>query len=251
MTIDEYYKEENMIGQDVVVSPTGRFELVNQKYRIKDKEGYLVKRVIRRVSDGKTVAEVKSRTGFSTPSEWFMKDGNEWYLTGQSYMTQTFINCEKGLIYDNYDELKRKADEKGWSINEFCWSSMHFSPDMRTLAVCGCIWGGPYEIIFYDISDISKGWIMMKAPFMECIPDPAEYGWNSDGSFTFCTSELFTQYKGNLIWLYDKEYDDIPDEYADNEENDVEIPVRVLTVRREGDEMVVVKDWKNDDPLVA
>jgi hypothetical protein len=35
----------------------------------------------------------------------------------------------------------------------FCWAAVHPSPDGTRLAVEGCVWACPYELVLYDFSD--------------------------------------------------------------------------------------------------
>jgi hypothetical protein len=35
----------------------------------------------------------------------------------------------------------------------FIWVDFHLSPDGKTLAIIGCVWGSPYWIKIYDFSD--------------------------------------------------------------------------------------------------
>lgn len=63
---------------------------------------------------------------------------DEWLLTGDTHQAY-IIN------------LKTRTSRSGPQDN-FCWISATASPGMRTLAVTGCIWGGPSELRFYDLS---------------------------------------------------------------------------------------------------
>lgn len=67
-------------------------------------------------------------------------DGNDYLVCGRDYQSQTVVNLNTG-------ETKDYATPPN-----FCWAAYTASPSKRTLAVEGCYWGGPYEVIMVDFS---------------------------------------------------------------------------------------------------
>lgn len=72
---------------------------------------------------------------------------SHYLVSGRSYMKQTFLDLDTGEIYDNCHDAS----------SQFCWSSI-YTMDDQTLVAHGCFWGGGYEYVFYDVSDLTKGW---------------------------------------------------------------------------------------------
>ena len=67
-------------------------------------------------------------------------DGNDYLVCGRDYQSQTVVNLTTGETKDYK------------SPPNFCWAAYTASPSKRTLAVEGCYWGGPYEVILVDFS---------------------------------------------------------------------------------------------------
>lgn len=98
------------------------------------------------------------------------EDGHDYLLCGENYQGQTVIQLDTGK---RVDYLPTSA-AKGWG---FCWAEIHPAPGGKILAVEGCYWACPYEIVFYDFST------PMMLPFSEIDRDDANdefLGWISD-----------------------------------------------------------------------
>ena len=80
---------------------------------------------------------------------WIIYKGKEYLLCSQNYHGgMTCIDASNNKIYDYKPEDTEKY------IPYFCWSGPWvLSPDEKTLAVCGCYWGAPYEWKFYDVNE--------------------------------------------------------------------------------------------------
>lgn len=70
------------------------------------------------------------------------RDGHDYLICGDDYQGQTIVQLTTG----------ERADK----FIGFCWSDIHPSPDGQIIAVEGCGWGGPYELVFYDFRDPMK-----------------------------------------------------------------------------------------------
>jgi hypothetical protein len=68
----------------------------------------------------------------------------------------------------------------------FCWASVHPAPDGLTLAIEGCYWACPYELVFYDFRDPQN------VPLLE-IARIEEYfdatGWEDNRTFNYSMGE--------------------------------------------------------------
>ena len=80
-------------------------------------------------------------------SEFFVRDGVEWYHTHRHYVSPLFFNLETYEEFDNY------STKEGQENHDIIWRETDFSPDGKLVCVRGCVWGCPNETRFYDISD--------------------------------------------------------------------------------------------------
>ena len=72
-------------------------------------------------------------------------NGCEYLLCGEDYQGQTVVNLTEGKSFSFFPEA-------GFNGKGFCWTAAYPAPDTSLLAVDGCIWGGPYDIVFFDFS---------------------------------------------------------------------------------------------------
>ena len=68
----------------------------------------------------------------------------------------------------------------------FCWGSAYPSPTGQLLAVEGCYWGGPNEIVIYDFSNPSCSPLPELARAEETLQ---ARGWLSDSEFEFTVED--------------------------------------------------------------
>lgn len=121
---------------------------------------------------GVKIADVK-RNYSMFPFEWVEghPDGHDYLVCGEDYQGQTVIQLDTGKRVDTEDNQ--------WG---FCWAKIDASPSKDVLAVSGCYWGGPYEVVLFDFAD------PMKVPHPEIVRannriyDDAV--WGEDGSIS-------------------------------------------------------------------
>lgn len=77
-------------------------------------------------------------------------DGNDYLVCGRDYQSQTVVNLKTGETRDYT------------SPPSFCWASYTVSPSKQTLAVDGCYWGGPYEVLMVDFSTPMSGLTILR-----------------------------------------------------------------------------------------
>jgi len=230
--MEEYFIDGNEIKREEEKSPSGKFKLLIRYY--KTKEGYwnYSRGTVYR-QDGTEICDIKRN--YSTFHHSFVvKDGQEWLITGRSYMSQTIVNLETGMEYEDQHD-------------KFCWADHYLSPDGNTLAVCGCYWAAPYKYKFFDFADPSNGWKELEVD-ETVYDDDKKPIWNKDGTITCYTTEQFYLPLNKFdheITL--EELDVISDEDYDNEENFIEVEQIRTTYRRVGDKLEVIDKWVSDD----
>ena len=180
----------------------------SKKYRITIESHFAPSRfsrqfiTIHRVEGDSLIYKIENASLFRF--KFFTRQNEEWlFCTGESYMTQVFINLDNGTVYDDTGNIKNTSEFKGGCA--FCWAQMHISDDGNTLIVDGCIWAFPYEIRFFDFTDPSKGWPELSIGCgrndeycREC--DPTLY---DDFHFDFI------EYEGNIIKFMNESPDNV------------------------------------------
>ena len=123
---------------------------------------------MRRIGDDRVLADIKRNYGHFFHSWIQHSNGNEYLICGEDYQGQTVVNLTTG-------ENKVFFPEAGYDGGGFCWAAVWQSPDSTLLAVEGCYWACPYEVVFFDFSkpdflpykellrvddlDICEGWL--------------------------------------------------------------------------------------------
>jgi len=174
--VEAYFDDEHLIpgSETEELSPSGRYWLAVTRYRRGGRLWDYTRGRVVRVADGKLVCDVK-RNLHHFHRTWLTKDGSEWLVAGRSYMSQTLVDLDRGLEYEPPGDR--------YQGDAFCWAAVFLSPDERTLAVEGCIWGRPYEYRFFDFTDPASGWPalpMAEANERESLLPPE---WRPDGTF--------------------------------------------------------------------
>ena len=102
---------------------------------------------------GEFVAEVL-RNYSSFNLLWIMghPDGHHYALTGEDYQGFSLVQLDTGDVARFLPEAA--SDGFGW-----CWVGGEASPDKRLLALSGCYWAAPYEIVIFDfLEPMSLPW---------------------------------------------------------------------------------------------
>lgn len=135
-------------------SPSGRYVLTVESLDM-GKGHWQYTRGTIKTKSGKKI-DVVNRNYSSFPFAFVENhpDGHDYLICGENYQGQTIIQLDT----KNRVDFVPDAAAKG---HGFCWAAIHPSPDGRTLAVEGCYWASPYEIIFVDFSD----------PFLAPLPE--------------------------------------------------------------------------------
>jgi len=244
--MDEIFKPDNKLDDvQFILSPTGKYQLIISSYKTGDKTWNYTKGTIKRVVDDHIITEIK-RNFYDFHYSFFIRQGQEWLQTGQTYMCQSFVNLDTGDIYDNADQLKLTKEYTGGS--SFCWARSQISPDGNTLAVVGCIWGGPYFYKFYDFTDPSTGWPELEDDDFYEENDNDQSEWKEDGTFIICEREKYINYNGQLITHWSEEYFKLPSDIKYSNNYSYEITQRRI-LKRDNHEMITVNLWKSDKKI--
>lgn len=140
----KYFVPENHIAtKDGIASPFGKWLVKISEYKTKKGcDNYSCAKIL----DSKTNEEIliAYRNYPTFFHQWIIKNNIEYLMCSEAYMGQTCLNPAN----------KQKATMSQPKDENFCWSGPWIlSPDGKTLAVVGCYWGAPYEILFYDFSN--------------------------------------------------------------------------------------------------
>lgn len=140
---ESYVKVKN--SEKEFFSPTGLYKLNTAAYQ---SDGTVVgwnysRGIVTRVRDGKVIADIKRNIGHFWHTWIEHPNGSEYLLCGEDYQGYSVLNLTQGLYHVLFPE-------EGHEGLGFCWAAVFPSPDKLVLAVDGCYWAHPYELVFYD-----------------------------------------------------------------------------------------------------
>lgn len=131
-------------SREEFLSPSSLYKLQVSAYGPGQQPAWRYSRgVVSRQSDGHIIADVKRNIGHFWHAWVEHPNGNEYLLCGEDYQGYSVVN----LSSTSYQTYFPEEGHKGFG---FCWTAVYPSPDKLTLAINGCYWGGPTEIVFYD-----------------------------------------------------------------------------------------------------
>ncbi|MDR6969573.1 hypothetical protein J2X31_003606 [Flavobacterium arsenatis] len=78
-------------------------------------------------------------------SLWIYKDKKDYLLLPEFQGGQSVFDVEEKKLYSFYSE-----------DDPFIWANIFVSPDNTKLAVTGCYWACPFEIVVYDCSNLTE-----------------------------------------------------------------------------------------------
>lgn len=125
------------------ISPSGKFLLMIDTYSTGKNSWTYTRGRVRRAGGITVIADVKRNYSHFWHSWIQHSNGSEYLLCGEDYQGQTIINLITGDTYTSFPE-------SGHGGGGFCWTAAFPSPDSTIIAVDGCYWACPYEIVFFD-----------------------------------------------------------------------------------------------------
>jgi hypothetical protein len=143
--IERYFVPENRVADsgEIAVSPSGQYELEIWGYSSGPNTWSYSQGIVRRISDHTVIADVKRNYGHFWYAWVEHANGNEYLLCGEDYQGYSIVNLTK----ETYHVFFPESGHKGF---DFCWTAAYPSPDSFVLAVDGCYWACPYELVLYD-----------------------------------------------------------------------------------------------------
>jgi hypothetical protein len=186
-TLNDFAMTKLMVGKrEIVFSPDKLFQLQIDFYGIKsDGYGYrstFSRGIVTRTNGSEIIADVvRNYPGFW--NAWVSSaDDRPFLLCGEDYQGYSVVDLISG-------ETNTYFPDEAYDGHGFCWVDAHPSPDGLLVAVEGCYWGGPYEIVVYSLSELSP------LPLREIVRiDGFEKfcGWVTEGSFSYEMEQEFS-----------------------------------------------------------
>jgi hypothetical protein len=175
-TIESFFSLENRVPDSVQVSdsPSGTFRLETCHYSTGQKTWNYSRGIVKRIDDDTIIADVKRNFGHFWHTWVGHADGNEYLLCGEDYQGYSIVNLTAGTC-------KTFFPEEGYKGRGFCWTAAYPSPDTFVLAVDGCYWACPYDVVFYDFrkpEDLPLGELLR----VSNVVDRCE-GWTDNETF--------------------------------------------------------------------
>lgn len=235
LEIEQFFQEEYEPGRREVFSPSGRYKLLIRSYHTKPGAWNYSRGTVYRVEDDLEICDIKRN--YSTFHHSFVvKDGQEWLISGRSYMSQTIVNLDTA---ESFEPSGNHYDGQA-----FCWAQGYLSPDGNTLAVLGCYWACPYEIKFFDFSHPASGWSELPIePDSENVDSDLDPVWKDERTFEArCGARKFIPLQKYESDLTQEEMESIGSAYQEAANWETVVDVR-MTLQRQGDKMVIVSQW--------
>lgn len=165
------------------LSPSGAFSLEVSAYASGPDTWNYSRGVVRRTSDHAVVADIKRNFDWLWHAWVPHRNGHEYLLCGEEYQGYNVIELESGRNRTHFPD--EAFDGAG-----FCWMEVQPSPDGLTLAVTGCYWASPSELVFLDFADPAS------LPLKELarIGDLREtVGWVDDNTFAYSSVQATSE----------------------------------------------------------
>jgi hypothetical protein len=133
----------------IVLSPCARYRLEICEYSTGPNTWNYSRGIVMRQADGQLIADVKRNYGHFWHAWVQHPNGNDYLLCGEDDQGYSVINLTTGASHVYFPET-------GYQGCGFCWAAVYPSPDGLVLAVDGCYWACPYEVVFYDFQRPSQ-----------------------------------------------------------------------------------------------
>ncbi|MHC1782473.1 MAG: hypothetical protein AB9891_06885 [Anaerolineaceae bacterium] len=143
--IEQFFIPENIKpGSGMsVVSPSRHFRIEINHYLTLPNRWEYSRGIVTNIGTGKVVADVKRNYDHFWYTWVQHPNGNEYLLCGEDYQGYSVLNLNTGNYMTYFPE-------EGYQGVGFCWTDVHPSPDGLVLAVDGCYWACPYELVVFD-----------------------------------------------------------------------------------------------------
>ncbi|HJW30501.1 MAG TPA: hypothetical protein VJ508_14815 [Saprospiraceae bacterium] len=175
--IEQFFTPENHINEPPAMhrSPSGRYDLEISKYHTKPKSWDYSRGVVKHIESGAVIADIKRNYGVFLHSWVNHQNGFEYLLCGEDYQGYSVINLVTGVHH-------RYFPEQAYAGGGFCWAAVSPSPDGLVLAVEGCVWACPYDLVVYDFANPEQ----LPLPELARIENIANCsGWKDNSTFIY------------------------------------------------------------------
>jgi hypothetical protein len=143
--IDGAFEDASRLDEPTVrdVSPSAHYALDISRYTTSPDTWNYSRGVVTRVADGFVIADVRRNYAHFWHQWVTHPNGSTYLLCGEDYQGYTLINLDRRITHTCFPDAA--YDGRG-----FCWTAAHPSPDGLLLAVEGCYWACPSELVLYD-----------------------------------------------------------------------------------------------------
>ena len=211
--MEKYFIAENEApNPKEVTSPSGKYRLVITSYGTKPGCWNYSRG---RVYAGETLVSDVKRNYSSFEWAWAEghPNGHDYLLCGEDYQGQTVIELDTGKRVDS------GATEDTMKGFGFCWVRISPSPDKKVLAVDGCYWACPYEVVLFDFREPMK----LPLPELERWDDVEEFdAWQTEGKLLLSRTVEVRKSDGKVLY-------DLPDEEMEKAEAAGDVEEKKLT----------------------
>lgn len=146
--IEQFFISENIVDgtKKIGISPSGNFQIKIQQYSTGRNTWNYSRGIVSEVTTNKIIADIKRNYGHFWYAWVEHPNGYEYLLCGEDYQGYSVLNLStsKYLVY---------FPDEGYKGAGFCWTAVYPSPDNLVLAVEGCYWACPYELVLVDFKD--------------------------------------------------------------------------------------------------
>lgn len=190
------------------ISPSSKYRLIVTPFKTGERSWEFTLGVVEKYDPRLVEAREVTRVLRNYSSFWFAwveghPNGHDYLLCGEDYQGQTVIELDTG---ERRDYLPAQA-QQGFG---FCWAKVTPSPNKQVLAVDGCYWACPYEVVLFDFRDpLNVPW-----PELGRWEDVEEMDyWKDDNTIILSRTIELRKSDGKLMdELTDDELDAIKDE---------------------------------------
>ena len=143
--IERCFRRSNCLPKtaETFVSPDAQFSLQVTEYRARPDDCNYSRGRVTRARDGRVIADIRRNYSDFWHAWIAHPNGDNYLLCGEDYQGQTVVNLTREQVRSWFPD----SGYEGWG---FCWTAAYPSPNGRNLAVDGCYWGAPYEVVIYD-----------------------------------------------------------------------------------------------------
>lgn len=159
-------------GTEEHVSPSGNYKIIIEYFEKLDSWSYS-KGTVLDLKNNKVITKVKRNYGVFWHSWVNHTNNKEYLLCGEDYQGYTTINLTE-------EKTNTYFPEDGYEGSGFCWAVAYPSPDSSLLAVDGCYWACPYDLVLFDFTEpdvLPYKELKRIDSIDECL------GWNKANSF--------------------------------------------------------------------